>query len=115
MLRRATTTITPMHTPTTSMVMAGNERLSRAAALRHSLAAAETLSHEALYRLMIWLSPAYPVGAFSYSSGIEWAVETGDVTNTETLRAWLESMLTVGAGINDGILFTQMHRAMTSG
>ena len=33
----------------------------------------------ALYRLMAWLSPAYPVGAFSYSSGIEWAVEAGDV------------------------------------
>jgi len=29
----------------------------------------------ALYRLMTWLSPAFPVGAFSYSSGIEWAVE----------------------------------------
>ena len=29
----------------------------------------------ALYRLMAWLSPAYPVGAFSYSGGIEWAVE----------------------------------------
>ena len=28
----------------------------------------------ALYRLMAWLSPSYPVGAFSYSSGIEWAV-----------------------------------------
>ena len=33
----------------------------------------------ALYRLMAWLSPAYPVGAFSYSSGIEWAVEAGDI------------------------------------
>src|SRR6185295_19027952 len=29
-------------------------------------------SAAALYRLMAWLSPAYPVGAFSYSSGIEW-------------------------------------------
>ena len=35
----------------------------------------------ALYRLMAWLSPAYPVGAFSYSSGIEWAVEAGDITD----------------------------------
>ena len=34
-----------------------------------------------LYRLMAWLSPAYPVGAFSYSSGIEWAVESGDIAH----------------------------------
>ena len=38
---------------------------------------AEALTPAALYRLMAWLSPSYPVGAFSYSSGIEWAVEVG--------------------------------------
>src|ERR1700746_4025123 len=38
----------------------------------------------ALYRLMTWLSPAFPVGGFSYSSGIEWAVEAGDIGNAET-------------------------------
>ena len=37
----------------------------------------------ALYRLMAWLSPAFPVGAFSYSSGIEWAVEAGDITDAD--------------------------------
>jgi len=39
----------------------------------------------ALYRLMAWLSPSYPVGAFSYSSGIEWAVEAGDIKDAESL------------------------------
>ncbi len=82
---------------------------------RRSTDVANCCRTQALYRLMIWLSPAYPVGAFAYSSGIEWAVEAGDITNAETLRAWLESMLTAGAGINDGILFAHMHRAMTSG
>ena len=43
----------------------------------------------ALYRLMAWLSPAYPVGAFSYSSGIEWAVEAGDIVDAATLQRWL--------------------------
>ena len=43
----------------------------------------------ALYRLMTWLSPAFPVGAFSYSSGIEWAVEAGDITDAASLRDWL--------------------------
>lgn len=74
-----------------------------------------SLEYDALYRLMIWLSPAYPVGAFAYSSGIEWAVEAGDIADLETLRTWLESMLQTGSGINDGILFAHMHRAMTSG
>ena len=32
---------------------------------------------------MAWLSPAYPVGAFSYSGGIEWAVEAGDIKDAE--------------------------------
>ncbi len=70
------------------------------------------LTNEALYRLMLWLSPAYPVGAFAYSSGIEWAVETGDIDNVESLRVWLDDMLTLGSGLNDGVFFAQMHRAI---
>jgi urease accessory protein len=69
------------------------------------------LSHASLYRLTTWLSPAYPVGAFSYSSGIEWAVEAGDVGDAQSLRRWLEAMLSHGAGANDGILFCHAHRA----
>ena len=41
----------------------------------------------ALYRLMAWLSPSFPVGAFSYSSGIEWAVEAGDITRRRDAAA----------------------------
>jgi urease accessory protein len=63
---------------------------------------------------LIWLSPAYPVGAFAYSSGIEWVVEKGEVNSAATLREWLESMLTSGAGINDGIIFSHIHRAIAS-
>jgi urease accessory protein len=73
------------------------------------------LTDGALYRLMIWLSPAYPVGAFAYSSGIEWAVESGNIHNVETLRDWLDAMLTLGSGFNDGVLFAQMYRAMAAG
>ena len=64
----------------------------------------------ALYRLMAWLSPAYPVGAFSYSSGIEWAVETGDITDAATLKDWLATMLTDGGGFCDAVLFVHAHR-----
>lgn len=69
----------------------------------------------ALYRLMTWLSPSFPVGAFSYSSGIEWAVEAGDVTDAASLRQWLDSMLVDGPGVCDGIFLVQAHRAAWSG
>ena len=68
----------------------------------------------ALYRLMTWLSPSYPVGAFSYSSGIEWAVECGDITSSDTLRSWLAVMVADGAGFCDGVLFAYAHRAVQS-
>jgi urease accessory protein len=65
----------------------------------------------ALYRLMAWLSPAYPVGAFSYSGGIEWAVETGDIKDAETLKRWLSVMIAEGGGFSDAVFFVYAHRA----
>jgi urease accessory protein len=69
----------------------------------------------ALYRLMTWLSPSFPVGAFSYSSGIEWAVEAGDIIDAASLQLWLASMLADGAGLCDSIFLVQSHRAALSG
>jgi len=69
----------------------------------------------ALYRLMTWLSPAFPVGAFSYSSGIEWAVEAGDIVDAASLRQWLAAMLADGPGFCDGVFLAQAHRAAGSG
>ena len=66
----------------------------------------------ALYRLMTWLSPAFPVGAFSYSSGIEWAVEAGDIHDAASLHDWLASMLADGAGFCDGVFLAHTHRAV---
>ena len=63
---------------------------------------------------MAWLSPSYPVGAFSYSSGIEWAVEAGDITNAATLTDWLSLMMSDGSGFCDAVLFVHAHQA-TSG
>jgi urease accessory protein len=60
---------------------------------------------------LAWLSPAFPVGAFSYSSGIEWAVETGDITDAAALQSWLGVMLSEGGGYCDAVLFAQAHRA----
>jgi urease accessory protein len=66
----------------------------------------------ALYRLMTWLSPSFPVGAFSYSSGIEWAVEAGDIADAASLRDWLAAMLADGSGFCDGVFLAQAHRAV---
>ena len=64
-----------------------------------------------LYRLLAWLSPAYPIGAFSYSHGIETAVEEGFVKDRASLVAWLETVLTGGTGRVDGALFAAAWRA----
>jgi urease accessory protein len=88
-------------------------RLSEGAASTGSAGLPE-VDAASLYRLMTWLSPSFPVGAFSYSSGIEWAVETGDITDAVSLRDWLASMLTDGAGLCDGIFLAQTHRAASS-
>ncbi len=72
------------------------------------------LDSAALYRLMAWLSPAYPVGAFSYSGGIEWAVEAGDIKDAQTLRAWLDVMLSEGGGFADAVFFVHAHRCVAA-
>jgi urease accessory protein len=72
-----------------------------------------SLDGGALYRLLIWLSPAYPVGAFAYSSGIEWAVQAGYINDATTLQRWLGGVLTFGSGASDAIFFAQCHRAVS--
>jgi urease accessory protein len=62
----------------------------------------------ALYRLMAWLSPSYPVGAFSYSHGIEYAVEDGLVTDRDTLVDWIATVLMLGTGRADGVLMREI-------
>jgi urease accessory protein len=61
-------------------------------------------------RLQSWFSPAFPIGAFSYSHGLEWAVEDGGVTDRVSLVAWLEADLRHGSGRADAMLFAQAWR-----
>lgn len=63
------------------------------------------ITTDALMRLMTWLSPSFPVGAYTYSHGVEYAVEKGYVTNGETLQDWCEGALLFGAGQTDGVFF----------
>ena len=68
----------------------------------------------ALYRLMAWLSPAYPVGAFSYSSGLEWSVEAGDETDAASLERWIIVLLRDGGCFCDGVFLVHAHQLGTS-
>ena len=102
----ATTIITTTITP---MLMTTSERAppDTGSAMNADEAAA-------LYRLMTWLSPSFPVGAFSYSSGIEWAVEAGDISDAVSLRDWLAAMLGEGSGFCDAVFLAQAHRAASA-
>ncbi len=70
---------------------------------------------EDVARLMTWLSPAFPVGAFSYSHGLEWVVEKGTVRNAATLAAWMRDLLAHGAAKTDLIFLAEAWRAVTAG
>lgn len=67
----------------------------------------------ALLPLLIWLSPAFPVGAFAYSHGLEWAVEAGDIIDSRSLEDWLVDLLEFGAPRSDAILFSAAFRAVS--
>lgn len=72
--------------------------------------AAPPLDAGALQKLLAWLSPSFPVGAYTYSHGLEWAIEDGTVTSADALAAWLADVLAHGAGRNDAILFAAAYR-----
>jgi urease accessory protein len=65
-----------------------------------------------LSRLLVWFSPAFPIGAFSFSHGLEWAVEAGDITDRESLQDWLAALVGHGSGWSDAVLFSASHRAV---
>ena len=60
-----------------------------------------------------WFSPGFPVGAFAYSHGLEWAIDCGDVGDAESTRGWVESVLRHGAGRNDCIFLAAAFRVGT--
>lgn len=64
----------------------------------------------ALLRLQTWLSTAFPTGSYSYSHGLEWAVETGDIHDRQTLVDWLEADLCYGSGRNEAIFLGEAWR-----
>jgi len=71
------------------------------------------VSQVALLRQQSWLSPAFPTGAYSYSHGIEWAVEAGHIHDRKSLVDWVEADLCYGSGRNEAIFFIEAWRSAT--
>ncbi len=75
----------------------------------------EDLDAAALYRLLSWLSPSYPVSAYSFSHGLEWAIEDQPLRDRAALHGWIVTVLTMGSGRNDAILLAAAWRAAGDG
>lgn len=65
--------------------------------------------------LFAWLSPAFPVGAFAYSHGIESAVDAGLIDDAATLAGWLGDLLRHGSARQDAVLAAEAWRIAGNG
>ncbi len=68
-----------------------------------------------LHALLAWMSPSFPVGAYTYSHGLERVIEDGTVFDAATLYAWLDGVLRHGAGRSDAVLLVHAMSAATLG
>jgi urease accessory protein len=84
-------------------------------AARWVMTTAIAMRDDQFLTLTQWLSPAYPVGAFAWSHGLERAVGRGDVVTAQDLQDWLTSVLEQGAGRSDAILLCAAHAAQDVG
>lgn len=69
------------------------------------------MTTDPLLTLTQWLSPAYPVGAFTYSHGLEALVDAGTVHDVQSFVSWITDTLSHGAGQNDVILLAHAYNA----
>jgi urease accessory protein len=92
-----------MHPPTPAIIIMATAPIM-------DTAATET-DGGSLLPLLIWLSPSFPVGAFAYSHGLEWAVEASDIVDARSLESWLIDLLELGAPRSDAILFSVAFRS----
>ena len=65
-----------------------------------------TTEPQRLLQLLAFMSPAFPIGSFAYSHGLEWAIDAGNVKTADDVRDWIESLLISGSGWNDAVLFS---------
>jgi urease accessory protein len=69
------------------------------------------LADAGLYRMLAWLSPGFPIGAFSYSHGLEAAAEAGQVRDRASLHGWIAAVIALGGGRVDADILRDTHHA----
>ena len=69
------------------------------------------IESRALQKLLTWLSPAFPVGAFAWSAGLETAITTRTVHDRQTTQDWIAGNLEHGGLRTDAIILAHAHRA----
>lgn len=62
-----------------------------------------TSAAEQMLILQNWFSPAFPIGAFSYSGGLETAIARGDVHDRDSLASWIRTVLSHGSVFTDAV------------
>lgn len=72
-------------------------------------------SRDWLLQLLAWTSPAYPIGAFAFSHGLEWAIDAGDVRSRDDLEAYVAAALEDGGGWCDLVFLAAAWRAARAG
>ena len=75
----------------------------------------ESFSDQVLLKLLTWLSPSFPVGAYAYSHGLECAVEEHLIWDAGTLQDWIDGVITYGTCRTDIIFFSEVWRAVNEG
>lgn len=70
-----------------------------------------TPSSADILTLTQWFSPAYPVGAFAYSHGLEWAVDAGDVDDHNSTKDWITDAVQYGSGWSDALFLVAAYQA----
>lgn len=68
-----------------------------------------------LVRLFSWLSPAFPIGGFAYSQGLETAIAENRVKSAEQLSGWIAGNLHSGALRTDAYFLAIAARAVGNG
>ena len=79
---------------------------------REKLARAEEFAAHSSLPLLLWLSPAFPIGSFAYSHGLEWAHEQGLIHDLNSAKAWLGDVLVLGGLRNDALLLSVAWQAV---
>lgn len=75
-----------------------------AARIRTNMSQPPMTTEREILTLAQWLSPAFPIGAFAYSHGLEAAIQSGAIGCGEDLATWLTDIIQHGSGRNDCVL-----------